>query len=86
VALSGGRPIGPEVFEQELSKQRSIPEAAVTDLPEEGADLEEVLTSVERRLLEQALRRAKGVKKEAARLLGISFRSIRYRLHKHKME
>ncbi len=86
VALSGGRPIGPEVFEQELSKQRPASLEAVGDLPEEGTDLEKSLAAVERRLLEQALRRANGVKKEAARLLGISFRSIRYRLLKHGLE
>jgi two-component system response regulator PilR (NtrC family) len=86
VALSGGRPIGPEVFEQELSKQRPTDGETLGDLPEEGADLEGVLASVERRLLGQALRRANGVKKEAARLLGISFRSIRYRLLKHGLE
>jgi two-component system response regulator PilR (NtrC family) len=36
----------------------------------------------ERGLLLEALRRTKGVKKRAAGLLGISFRSFRYRLEK----
>jgi two-component system response regulator PilR (NtrC family) len=85
VALCGGRPIGPEVFEQHL-RQTGSSRMAATDLPAEGVDLEDVLVSVERRLLEQALRRSNGIKKEAARLLGISFRSIRYRLLKHGLE
>jgi two-component system response regulator PilR (NtrC family) len=84
VALSSGRPVGPEVFRQHLH-QGAEPFPASADLPEEGVDLEEVMASVERKLLEQALRRANGVKKEAARLLGISFRSFRYRLMKHDL-
>ena len=83
VALSSGRPIGPEIFRQHLHQGGE--ELPAEDLPEEGVDLEEVMASVERKLLEQALVRANGVKKDAARLLGISFRSFRYRLMKHKM-
>jgi two-component system response regulator PilR (NtrC family) len=41
------------------------------------------LTEVERRFLLQALERTGGVRTSAARLLGISFRSFRYRLAKH---
>jgi len=36
----------------------------------------------ERGLLLEALQRAGGVKKRAAKLLGVSFRSFRYRLQK----
>jgi two-component system, NtrC family, response regulator PilR len=36
----------------------------------------------ERALIDKALSRSDGVRKEAARLLGISFRSLRYRLAK----
>ena len=86
VALSSGKPVGPEAFHQELSKRNGDAAAAVADLPEQGVDLEAELAAVERRLLQQALRRSQGVKKEAAKLLGISFRSIRYRLLKHKLE
>jgi two-component system response regulator PilR (NtrC family) len=86
VALSEGKPVGPEAFDQELSKEMRSGGPLAVDLPEKGADLEAVLAAVERRLLGQALQRAQGVKKEAARLLGISFRSIRYRLIKHGLE
>jgi two-component system response regulator PilR (NtrC family) len=44
------------------------------------------LASLERRLLEQAIQAAHGVKTEAAKLLGISFRSLRYRLSKLGLE
>jgi two-component system response regulator PilR (NtrC family) len=45
-------------------------------------NLEEILSVIERRYLEQALQESKGVKKRAAELLGINFRSLRYRLQK----
>jgi two-component system response regulator PilR (NtrC family) len=58
------------------------PAAAAADLPEAGVDLQAHLDGIERRLLEQALGRAGGVKTEAARLLSLTFRSLRYRLAK----
>lgn len=51
-------------------------------LPEEGMDLEAYLREIEMQILTQALKRSSGVKKEAARLLHLSFRSLRYRLDK----
>ena len=51
-------------------------------LLENGISLDAALGNVERRLIEQALDRADGVRTEAAKLLGISFRSLRYRLDK----
>ncbi len=54
-------------------------------LPPEGLNLEGVVDQIERNLINQALERTGGRKKDAARLLGISFRSLRYRLEKLKM-
>ena len=51
-------------------------------IPPEGVKLEELMHEKERSLLLQALRSSGGVKKRAAQLLGISFRSFRYRLEK----
>jgi two-component system response regulator PilR (NtrC family) len=51
-------------------------------IPDAGLDLEQVLGDYERSLIRDALRRSGGVKKRAASLLGISFRSFRYRLEK----
>ncbi len=53
-----------------------------TQIPPEGIDLEEVVNDFERTLLVEALRGAGGVKKRAAKLVGVSFRSFRYRLEK----
>ncbi len=48
-----------------------------------GFSLERYLDGAERRYLLEALRRSEGVKTKAAELLGLSFRSFRYRLAKH---
>lgn len=45
-------------------------------------DLESILGEVEKAYLEKAIEQSGGVKKKAAELLGITFRSIRYRLKK----
>jgi two-component system response regulator PilR (NtrC family) len=58
------------------------PAASATAIPEDGIDLQAHLDRIERALLEQALARTGGVKTEAARLLSLTFRSLRYRLAK----
>jgi two-component system response regulator PilR (NtrC family) len=65
--------------------RRPEPEAAAA-LPEEGVDLNALLAAYERSLIVAALERAGGVKKKAAALLGVSFRSLRYRLEKLGMD
>lgn len=73
-------------FPREMqSDEAANPPDAPLALPPEGLDLDGALASVERNLLRQALERTKGNRTEAARLLGISFRSMRYRLAKHGM-
>jgi DNA-binding NtrC family response regulator len=49
------------------------------DFPESGVSLE----AVERTLIEQALERAGGNQSAAARLLGLSRDTLRYRMEKH---
>ena len=56
------------------------------DLPSGGIDLEARLASVERDYLERALRACEGNRTQAAKLLGITFRSLRYRLAKFGMD
>jgi len=56
-----------------------------TELPPEGGDLDAALGELEKHLMLQALTRTGGVKKRAAQLLNVSFRSLRYRLAKHDM-
>jgi len=54
----------------------------LTDIPETGMDLDAYLSEIEKEILLKALARTNGVRKAAAELLGITFRSIRYRLAK----
>jgi two-component system response regulator PilR (NtrC family) len=52
------------------------------ELTDDGIDLDAAIADVERRLIKEALTKTRGVRKEAAKLLSISFRSLRYRLEK----
>ena len=51
-------------------------------IPENGVALDALLATYETSLIQEALRRSGGVKKRAAALLGVTFRSLRYRLEK----
>ncbi|WP_442900213.1 sigma-54-dependent transcriptional regulator [Geoalkalibacter sp.] len=52
------------------------------EIPDSGFDLDAYLGAIEQEILQKALEKTGGVRKKAAELLGISFRSIRYRLAK----
>lgn len=56
------------------------------EIPEQGFDLDAYLGDIERRILVAALDKTKGVRKDAARLLGTTFRSLRYRLSKYGLD
>ncbi|MBC8071702.1 MAG: hypothetical protein IAG13_25480 [Deltaproteobacteria bacterium] len=49
-------------------------------------DLEQRVADLERKLINAGLKKTGGVRKEAAKLLGVSFRSMRYRLEKLGIE
>ncbi len=89
VALCQGTAIGLESLPAEVVGDRR-PEVMDGPLPTrvgaEGLPLERTLEEYERMLLESALGTAGGVKKDAAKLLGITFRSFRYRLQKLGLE
>jgi len=85
VALASGPLIGLGDLPQEVSGATSRPTPALLDLPEEGCDIDEVLGEVERRLIQQALERSGGVRTNAAKTLGITLRSLRYRMQKLTM-
>jgi len=54
--------------------------------PTEGMDLTRVVEGLEERLLREALDRARGVKAEAARLLGLKPSALYYKLEKYGIE
>jgi two-component system response regulator PilR (NtrC family) len=64
----------------------AMPDAAVeatVALSQGGVDLERMVEEFEKAIIMDALRRSGGVKKKAAELLGLSFRSMRYKLSKY---
>jgi two-component system response regulator PilR (NtrC family) len=60
--------------------------ASLTSIPDSGLDLDAYLGGIEKDILLKALGKSGGVRKKAAEFLGISFRSIRYRLAKFDID
>jgi two-component system response regulator PilR (NtrC family) len=84
VTLSDGEVVEPGVLPPAVRGSGPGAEAeSASTLPDAGIDLQAHLDAIERRLLERALERTGGVKTEAARLLSLTFRSLRYRLAKY---
>ncbi|VAX21731.1 Response regulator of zinc sigma-54-dependent two-component system, partial [hydrothermal vent metagenome] len=83
VVLTTGSLIEPENFPDEVRFFSEQAGQEPVDLPDEGVDLEEVVSCVEKDLLTKALSKTGGKKKEAARLVNLSFRSFRYKLAKY---
>ena len=54
-------------------------------IDKKGIDLEKIIGQLEKELIIKAIHAADGVKKRAAKLLGISFRSMRYRIEKFNL-
>jgi two-component system response regulator PilR (NtrC family) len=81
VALSSSSVIGVSDLPEVKTPKIAIPDVPSL-LPAEGVDLDQLVSDYERTLVLRALEQTGGVKKRAATLLGISFRSLRYRLDK----
>ena len=79
VTLSSGSTLGADDFP--VKQSRATPEVP-HEIPAEGVDLDRLLSDYERMWVARALEKTDGVRKRAAALLGISFRSMRYRLEK----
>ena len=83
VTLSTADWLALDAFPNLIGLQGAQPSpSTVGHLPENGLDLERHLEEYERSILIEALERTGGNRTEAARLLGVSFRSMRYRLSK----
>jgi len=90
VALAAGPVILPENLPTDIMSRRARDSGMETRFspsrfPEEGLHLETIVEDLEKQLIQQALERTHGVKKRAAELLNVSFRSFRYRLEKYAM-
>jgi two-component system response regulator PilR (NtrC family) len=82
VTLEPGSRITVEALPDLTPRRRDAAPAAVAAFPDDGMDLDAAIAELERDLLLKALERAGGVRKRAAKLLRITFRSLRYRLAK----
>ncbi len=85
VALSSTALIGTGDLPEVKSTKPVTPEMPAS-FPPEGVDLERLLGDFERSWVTLALEHTGGVRKKAATLLGVSFRSLRYRLVKLGIE
>jgi two-component system response regulator PilR (NtrC family) len=84
VALESSPDLTAHNLSSYLSEQPLLRKGAIDiEIPNEGIDLEKMVEDLERTLLLKALDRTKGIKKKAAELLHINFRSMRYRLEKY---
>jgi two-component system response regulator PilR (NtrC family) len=81
VALSSSSLIGVSDLPEVKTPKISTPQPPAA-LPAEGVDLDQLVSDYERSWVLRALEQTGGVRKRAATLLGISFRSLRYRLEK----
>jgi len=85
LVLGTGDTLTVESLPESVRRQRQ-PRGVDLDLPEGGMDLEATLDQIERRLLEKALERTKGVQTRAAELVRLSFRQFRYKIRKHGLQ
>lgn len=87
VALEAGATVLPEslpplVMTSSGRKMASSNEIEVTD---DGLELDKIIGQIEKELIIKAIHQAGGVKKRAAKLLKITFRSMRYRIEKYNL-
>lgn len=87
VALEGGATILPESLPPFVSTPsgRKMASSHEIEITEDGIDLDKVVGQIEKELLIKAIHTADGVKKRAAKLLNITFRSMRYRIEKYNL-
>ena len=88
VALEPGSSILPESLPPfvNTSEGRKLASSHEIEVTEDGVDLEKILGQLEKELLIKAMHISGGIKKRAAKLLGITSRSMRYRAQKHELK
>jgi two-component system response regulator PilR (NtrC family) len=91
VALERTPAVLPDSLPEAVRAAAGVAAGSAAHAPEErtledGFDLEQHVQGVEREYILEALRRSNGVKKNAAELLGLSFRQFRYLLKKYNIQ
>ncbi len=87
VALEAGSTVLPESLPPMVNTPtgRKMASSNEIEVGEDGLDLDKVVGQIEKEILIKAIHAAGGVKKKAAKLLKISFRSMRYRIEKYNL-
>lgn len=75
--------ITPANLPPEIAGRAGSDVKSAAELTDEGVDLEQVIVDIEKNYLLKALEKTGGNKTDAAKLLGLSFRSFRHRLQKY---
>ncbi|HXJ84228.1 MAG TPA: sigma-54 dependent transcriptional regulator [Candidatus Methylomirabilis sp.] len=85
IVLGSGDMLGVDSLPESVRRERPAREPELLDVPEEGLDLDATLDNLERRYLQIALERTRGVQTKAADLLRMTFRQFRYKVQKHNL-
>ncbi len=89
VALEAGSMVLPESLPPYVTdhsgNRKLVSSSGIEVTADDGVDLDKVIGQIEKELVIKAIHAANGVKKHAAKLLGISFRSMRYRVEKYNL-
>lgn len=86
VVLETGASIQKSSLPEEIFGILPASQIQVPNLDEEKIDLERTLDQIEKTMLSNALVQSDGIINKAAKQLNLSFRSMRYRIQKHKLQ
>jgi two-component system response regulator PilR (NtrC family) len=86
VALAAGDEVRVENLPPSLLQPGTPPPTTRWEVPPQGLNLEQVVADLEKALMQDALQKAGWVQTRAAQLLGINFRSFRYRARKYGLD
>ncbi|MBI5750448.1 MAG: sigma-54-dependent Fis family transcriptional regulator [Nitrospinae bacterium] len=86
VTLEADNNIQPDSLPDEIRTYRVEHLKTISEIPSEGVNLEDYISKVEKDIIINALEKTGWVKKKAAELLNMSFRSFRYKLQKYDIE
>ncbi len=87
VALESGATVLPESLPPLVNTNsgRKLASSNEIEVTDEGVDLDKIIGQIEKELIIKAIHQANGIKKRAAKLLSITFRSMRYRIEKYNL-
>lgn len=87
VALEAGATILPESLPPFVNTPsgRKMASSNEIEVGPDGVDLDRIMGQIEKEIIVKAIHQAGGIKKQAAKLLGITFRSMRYRVEKYNL-